>query len=66
MSYIFFAYILKASEETEEGKAQSTKAETKLDIKVEKDEHNGASNEVHIIFDFRSFNFFCDRHMLIY
>ena len=31
--------------------------ETKLDIKVEKDEHSDGDNEAHIILAFRSFNF---------
>ena len=43
----FFASILIASEETEEGEAQNTEAEHIKDIKVEKDDHNDAGNETH-------------------
>ena len=43
----FFASILKASEETEEGEAQNTEAEHIKDIKVEKDDHNDVGNETH-------------------
>ena len=43
----FFALILKASKEMEEGEAQNTEAELKVNIKVEKDDHNDMGNEFH-------------------
>ena len=44
----FFASILKATEEMEEGEAQNTEAEPIVNIKVEKDDHNDVGNETHV------------------